>query len=92
MATLQLEGLRKSFGETAILTGIDLSLADGEMLVIVKGEVDPGQDRLRSHVQAWHHIVPIDSQLRDRIRSRGICLPALAAARQCRAMRGECRM
>ncbi len=35
MATLQLEGLRKSFGTTHILQGIDLTLADGEMLVIV---------------------------------------------------------
>jgi sn-glycerol 3-phosphate transport system ATP-binding protein len=35
MATLQLEGLRKSFGETAILQGIDLTLHHGEMLVIV---------------------------------------------------------
>ncbi len=35
MATLQLEGLRKSFGDTAILQGIDLTLRDGEMLVIV---------------------------------------------------------
>ncbi len=35
MATLQLEGLRKSFAGAEILRGIDLSLADGEMLVIV---------------------------------------------------------
>jgi len=35
MATLQLDGLRKSFGATQILRGIDLTLADGEMLVIV---------------------------------------------------------
>src|SRR5271165_5479195 len=35
MATLDLIGLRKSFGETAVLHDIDLSLADGEMLVIV---------------------------------------------------------
>ena len=35
MATLELQGLRKSFGATDILTGIDLTLADGEMLVIV---------------------------------------------------------
>jgi len=35
MATLTLTGLRKSFGETHVLHGIDLSLADGEMLVIV---------------------------------------------------------
>ena len=35
MATLRLDGLRKSFGDTHILQGIDLSLADGEMLVIV---------------------------------------------------------
>ena len=35
MATLQLEGLRKSFGATAILQGVDLTLDDGEMLVIV---------------------------------------------------------
>ena len=35
MATLTLTGLRKSFGETQVLHGIDLSLVDGEMLVIV---------------------------------------------------------
>ena len=35
MATLKIEGLRKSFGDTAILQGIDLTLQDGEMLVIV---------------------------------------------------------
>jgi sn-glycerol 3-phosphate transport system ATP-binding protein len=35
MATLQLDGLRKNFGNTQILQGIDLALADGEMLVIV---------------------------------------------------------
>jgi sn-glycerol 3-phosphate transport system ATP-binding protein len=35
MATLDLIGLRKSFGGTAVLHDIDLSLADGEMLVIV---------------------------------------------------------
>ena len=35
MATLELVGLRKSFGDTHVLHGIDLALADGEMLVIV---------------------------------------------------------
>ena len=35
MATLDLIGLRKSFGDTHVLHGIDLGLADGEMLVIV---------------------------------------------------------
>ena len=35
MATLELHGLRKSFGDTPVLHGIDLALADGEMLVIV---------------------------------------------------------
>jgi sn-glycerol 3-phosphate transport system ATP-binding protein len=35
MATLDLIGLRKSFGDTHVLHDIDLSLADGEMLVIV---------------------------------------------------------
>src|SRR3954468_13046639 len=35
MATLQLDGLSKSFGELQILRSIDLALADGEMLVIV---------------------------------------------------------
>ena len=35
MATLSLSGLRKSFGETHVLHGIDLTLIDGEMLVIV---------------------------------------------------------
>ncbi len=35
MATLDLQGLRKSFGQTEVLRQIDLTLADGEMLVIV---------------------------------------------------------
>jgi sn-glycerol 3-phosphate transport system ATP-binding protein len=35
MATLELSGLRKSFGLVDVLHHIDLSLADGEMLVIV---------------------------------------------------------
>src|SRR3954462_8970401 len=35
MATLQLDGLSKSFGELPVLRAIDLALADGEMLVIV---------------------------------------------------------
>ena len=35
MATLVLENLRKSFGATVVLPGIDLALASGEMLVIV---------------------------------------------------------
>lgn len=35
MAGLRLEGLRKSFGANEILKGVDLTLADGEMLVIV---------------------------------------------------------
>ncbi len=35
MATLSLEGLRKSFGAVDILKGVDLVLGDGEMLVIV---------------------------------------------------------
>jgi sn-glycerol 3-phosphate transport system ATP-binding protein len=35
MATLALEGLAKVFGNTTVLHGVDLKLADGEMLVIV---------------------------------------------------------
>ena len=35
MATLELQGLRKSFEGAEVLTGIDLVLNDGEMLVIV---------------------------------------------------------
>jgi sn-glycerol 3-phosphate transport system ATP-binding protein len=35
MATLEVQGLRKSFGTTEVLRRIDLSLNDGEMLVIV---------------------------------------------------------
>ena len=35
MATLVLEDLRKSFGKTAVLHGVDLELPSGEMLVIV---------------------------------------------------------
>jgi sn-glycerol 3-phosphate transport system ATP-binding protein len=35
MARLEVAGLRKSFGATPVLHGIDLALGDGEMLVIV---------------------------------------------------------
>ena len=35
MATLVLENIRKSFGKTAVLHGVDLTLKSGEMLVIV---------------------------------------------------------
>jgi sn-glycerol 3-phosphate transport system ATP-binding protein len=35
MATLEIQGLRKSFGAVQVLRQIDLSLIDGEMLVIV---------------------------------------------------------
>jgi sn-glycerol 3-phosphate transport system ATP-binding protein len=35
MATLVLDDLRKSFGATAVLHGVDLALGSGEMLVIV---------------------------------------------------------
>src|SRR4051794_15920356 len=35
MATLELHDMRKQFGATHVLHGIDLALASGEMLVIV---------------------------------------------------------
>ncbi|MCO6414707.1 sn-glycerol-3-phosphate ABC transporter ATP-binding protein UgpC [Siccirubricoccus sp. KC 17139] len=35
MATLQVSGLRKAFGATRVLHGVDLAVADGEMIVIV---------------------------------------------------------
>jgi sn-glycerol 3-phosphate transport system ATP-binding protein len=35
VATLEIAGLKKSFGATPVLHGVDLTLADGEMLVIV---------------------------------------------------------
>jgi len=35
MATLRIEGVRKSFGNTPVLHGIDLDVADGEMIVVV---------------------------------------------------------
>ncbi len=35
MATLEIRGVRKSFGATHVLHGIDLSVAEGEMIVIV---------------------------------------------------------
>jgi sn-glycerol 3-phosphate transport system ATP-binding protein len=45
MATLELHGLRKSFGDTQVLKQVDLALADGEMLVIV-GESGCGKSTL----------------------------------------------
>src|SRR5919112_5753909 len=35
MATLEIEEVRKSFGPVEVLHGIDLSVAEGEMIVIV---------------------------------------------------------
>ncbi|WP_376091528.1 sn-glycerol-3-phosphate ABC transporter ATP-binding protein UgpC [Roseomonas sp. CCTCC AB2023176] len=35
MATLSLRGIRKSFGTTQVLHGVDLDVADGELVVIV---------------------------------------------------------
>src|SRR5919199_2419564 len=35
MATLELSGIRKSFGPVEVLHGVDLAVADGEMIVIV---------------------------------------------------------
>ncbi|WP_270935701.1 sn-glycerol-3-phosphate ABC transporter ATP-binding protein UgpC [Falsiroseomonas oryzae] len=35
MATLSLSGIRKSFGQTEVLHGIELDVADGEMIVVV---------------------------------------------------------
>jgi sn-glycerol 3-phosphate transport system ATP-binding protein len=35
MATLTLSGVRKQFGQTQVLHGIDLEVADGEMIVVV---------------------------------------------------------
>ncbi|MBC7430654.1 MAG: ATP-binding cassette domain-containing protein, partial [Rubritepida sp.] len=35
MATLSLSGIRKSFGATQVLHGVDLEVAEGEMIVIV---------------------------------------------------------
>ena len=35
MATLDLSGVTKSFGATPVLHGIDLAVADGEMIVVV---------------------------------------------------------
>ncbi len=35
MATLQIAGVQKSFGATQVLHGVDLDVADGEMIVIV---------------------------------------------------------
>jgi sn-glycerol 3-phosphate transport system ATP-binding protein len=45
MATLELAGLRKNFGEMEVLRQIDLTLASGEMLVIV-GESGCGKSTL----------------------------------------------
>ena len=35
MATLEVEGLGKAFGPTTVLHGVDLSVAEGEMIVVV---------------------------------------------------------
>ena len=52
MATLQLQGLSKSFGDTQILRSIDLALNEGEMLVI-------------RHVYIERRMIPLNIYLQD---------------------------
>ena len=35
MATLELQNVRKSFGSTEVIHGVDIQIADGEFVVIV---------------------------------------------------------
>ena len=35
MASLDIQGVQKAFGQTKVLHGIDLAVRDGEMVVIV---------------------------------------------------------
>src|SRR4026207_1268747 len=50
---IQLEGVRKSFGDNLVLDGIDLSVAHGEVLVVIgpsgSGKRTPPRCRNRLH-------------------------------------------
>ena len=47
MAILEVQNLKKSFGATEVLTGIDLSLEKGEVLAIIGSSGSGKTTRLR---------------------------------------------
>ncbi len=57
MARLELHGLRKSFGPTHVLHGVDLAVPDAEMLVIV-GASGCGKSTLLRLVAGLDHPGP----------------------------------
>ena len=66
MATLDLRGVRKSFGATQVLHGVDLSVADGEMVVIV-GASGCGKSTLLRMIAGLEEVSGGDIRIGERI-------------------------
>ena len=52
MATVTLNDIKKSFGKTDVIHGIDIEIADGEFIVIV-GPSGCGKSTLLRMVAGW---------------------------------------
>ena len=65
MATVALKGLRKSYGETRVLEGVDLEIADGEYLVLV-GPSGCGKSTLLRCIAGLEEITAGDLEIAER--------------------------
>jgi len=65
MATVSLENLRKSYGKTAVIHGVDIDIADGEFIVIV-GPSGCGKSTLLRMVAGLETVTAGEVRINDR--------------------------
>ncbi len=65
MATIDLQDIRKNFGKTEVIHGIDLSIADGEFIVIV-GPSGCGKSTLLRMVAGLETVTSGEVRIGDR--------------------------
>ena len=51
MATIRLDGLKKSFGKTEVIHGVDIDIADGDDFMSLDDDRLPGQHPVSVHRQ-----------------------------------------
>ena len=66
MATVSLHGVRKAYGETAVIHGVDIDIADGEFIVIV-GPSGCGKSTLLRMVAGLERITGGEVAIGDRV-------------------------